>query len=63
VEVASRRKKEIDPNRPQQFDLAAEKVEKGNPDLVIRDLTASRCDTRQFANEFIVPTKTSSAIR
>jgi hypothetical protein len=41
VEVAFRCKKEIDPNRPPQFDFAAEKVEKGNPDLVIRDLTAS----------------------
>ena len=43
VEVTSRFKKELDPSRLPQFNLAAEEVDKGNPDLVIRDLTASQC--------------------
>ena len=46
VEVAFRSKKEIDPNRPSQFDFAAEEVEKGSPDLVIRDLPASSSGER-----------------
>jgi hypothetical protein len=37
VEVAFHKKKEIDPDPPPEFNLVAEEVEKGNPDLRIRD--------------------------